>query len=77
MYETTYHRPATVATAAANPASPRRRTPSDLAGGQTLLPTMKQRLAVRPAHLVDLSSCIAETEGHHRERQRHGRRSAR
>lgn len=51
MYETNYHRPKTVADAAALLAK------SDeaklLAGGQTLLPTMKQRLAA-PTDVIDL-----------------------
>ena len=52
MYSTTYHRPASVDEAAALFAKG-----SDakyLAGGHTLLPVMKQRLA-SPPHLVDLS----------------------
>lgn len=52
MYETTYHRPKTLADAAALLAK------SDeaklLSGGQTLIPTMKQRLAA-PSDLIDLA----------------------
>ena len=51
MYETTYHRPSTVAEAAAMFAKG-----SDskyLAGGHTLLPVMKQRLA-SPSDVIDL-----------------------
>ncbi len=51
MYETNYHRPSTVEEAvallSANPDA------KPLAGGQTLIPTMKQRLAA-PSDLVDL-----------------------
>ncbi|WP_350334197.1 FAD binding domain-containing protein [Coralliovum pocilloporae] len=51
MYETTYHKASSVADAAS------KLTSSDdgklLAGGQTLIPTMKQRLAA-PSDLVDL-----------------------
>jgi carbon-monoxide dehydrogenase medium subunit len=51
MYATTYHRPATLAEAARlladNPDA------KLLAGGQTLLPTMKQRLAA-PSGLIDI-----------------------
>ncbi len=59
MYDTTYHRAASVADAAS--------TAKDaddaayLGGGQTLLPTMKNRLA-SPSDLVDLSG-IAEMKG--------------
>jgi carbon-monoxide dehydrogenase medium subunit len=59
MYQTTYHRPATLAEAAqlftgANEAR-------YLSGGQTLIPTMKQRLAA-PSDVIDLSQ-IAELKG--------------
>ncbi|MBB5753201.1 FAD binding domain-containing protein [Prosthecomicrobium pneumaticum] len=59
MYETTYHRPSTLAEAASlfSGASEAR----FLAGGQTLLPTMKQRLAA-PTDLIDLSR-LAELKG--------------
>lgn len=51
MYATTYHRPKSVAEAAALVAAhPEAKI---LAGGQTLLPTMKQRLAA-PSDLVDI-----------------------
>ncbi len=59
MYDFNYHRPASVADAASLLGSG-----SDaqlLAGGQTLLPTMKQRLA-SPSDLVDISG-IAELQG--------------
>jgi carbon-monoxide dehydrogenase medium subunit len=59
MYETTYHRPATVAEAASLLASSSEA--KLLAGGQTLLPTMKQRLAA-PEHLVDIGK-LAELKG--------------
>jgi len=59
MYETTYHRPATVADAASIVASSSEA--KLLAGGQTLLPTMKQRLAA-PEHLVDIGK-LAELKG--------------
>jgi len=59
MYQTTYHRPATLAEAAqlfagANEAR-------YLSGGHTLIPTMKQRLAA-PSDVIDLSR-IAELKG--------------
>ena len=60
MYETSYHRPATLAEAAKLFAAG-----SDaryLSGGQTLLPTMKQRLAA-PSDVIDLTR-IAELQGH-------------
>ncbi|NBN64709.1 carbon monoxide dehydrogenase [Microvirga tunisiensis] len=66
MYETTYHRAATVAEAASLMAG------ADdgkyLAGGQTLIPTMKQRLAA-PSDVIDLGQVaemqgISETGGH-------------
>src|SRR5471032_2439752 len=51
MYETTYHRPSTVAEAAALFA---KGTESKyLAGGHTLIPVMKQRLA-QPSDVIDL-----------------------
>jgi carbon-monoxide dehydrogenase medium subunit len=59
MYETTYHRPSSVAEAAALLASSSEA--KLLAGGQTLLPTMKQRLAA-PEHLVDIGK-LAELKG--------------
>ena len=49
MYETRYHRPATLAEAAAL-FTPDARY---ISGGQTLLPTMKQRLAA-PSDLIDI-----------------------
>lgn len=52
MYQFTYHRPGTLA-AAVGLAGSAEET-KVLAGGQTLLPTMKQRLAA-PAHLIDLA----------------------
>jgi carbon-monoxide dehydrogenase medium subunit len=56
MYDFTYHRPATfeeaVALLAANPDA------KLLAGGQTLLPTMKARLA-SPSDIVDLGGLLA------------------
>src|ERR1700676_3095759 len=52
MYAFTYHRPATVRQAGNLLA--RVEEAKLLAGGQTLLPTMKQRLA-RPNNLIDLS----------------------
>jgi len=59
MYETTYHRASSVAEAAQKMSS------ADdgkfLGGGQTLLPTMKQRLAA-PSDLVDVTK-IAEMSG--------------
>ena len=59
MYAFTYHQPKTVAEAAGLAAS--FEDGKVLAGGQTLLPTMKQRLA-SPAQIVDLSH-IAELSG--------------
>lgn len=56
MYAFTYHRPASVRQAAGLLA--KKDDPKLLAGGQTLLPTMKQRLA-SPANLVDLGA-VAE-----------------
>ncbi|MCB1497050.1 MAG: xanthine dehydrogenase family protein subunit M [Bauldia sp.] len=59
MYETTYHRPASVAEAVSlfSNASDGR----FLAGGQTLIPTMKQRLAA-PSDVIDVGK-IAEMRG--------------
>jgi carbon-monoxide dehydrogenase medium subunit len=51
MYETTYHRPSNVAEAAALFA--KGSEPKYLAGGQTLIPVMKQRLA-SPSDVIDL-----------------------
>ena len=59
MYETRYHRPGSLGEAAALFAqSPEGRY---LSGGQTLIPTMKQRLAA-PSDVIDLSA-IAELKG--------------
>ena len=49
MYETRYHRPKTLAEATALFTADARY----IAGGQTLLPTMKQRLAA-PSDLIDI-----------------------
>ena len=54
MYAFKYHRPATARTAASLVA--KYEDGKFLAGGQTLLPTMKQRLA-QPAHIIDLQGC--------------------
>jgi len=54
MYPFTYHRPATTRQAAALLA--KKEDAKLLAGGHTLLPTMKARLA-GPSALVDLSAC--------------------
>jgi carbon-monoxide dehydrogenase medium subunit len=62
MYAFTYHQPKNVAAAVADLAADDAKL---LAGGQTLLPTMKQRLAA-PASIVDLSK-IAELSGVSRE----------
>jgi carbon-monoxide dehydrogenase medium subunit len=59
MYQTSYHRPSSVAEAATLLASAE--DAKLLAGGQTLLPTMKQRLAA-PKTLVDLGK-LAELKG--------------
>lgn len=59
MYETTYHRAASVADAVAKLGAAEEG--KLLSGGQTLLPTMKQRLAA-PSDLVDVSR-IAEMKG--------------
>ena len=59
MYETKYHRPSTTAEALSLLAAA-----SDgkfISGGQTMIPTMKQRLA-SPSDLIDLSH-IAELKG--------------
>jgi carbon-monoxide dehydrogenase medium subunit len=65
MYETTYHRATSVADAALKLAGAEEA--KILSGGQTLLPTMKQRLAA-PSDLVDVAHVaqmkgIAETGG--------------
>ena len=52
MYATTYHRPTSVEAAAALVAN--NDEAKLLAGGQTLLPTMKQRLAA-PSDVIDIS----------------------
>lgn len=52
MYATTYHKATSVADATARAGAAE--DPKYLAGGQTLIPTMKQRLAA-PSDLVDLS----------------------
>lgn len=57
MYETRYHRPATLSEATAL-FTPDARY---IAGGQTLLPTMKQRLAA-PSDLIDIGR-LAELRG--------------
>ncbi len=59
MYEFSYHRPASVAEAAA--LITRAVDGKFVAGGQTLLPTMKHRLA-SPSDMIDLGG-IAELEG--------------
>jgi len=59
MYETTYHRAGSVADAASMMASAE--DGKYLGGGQTLLPTMKQRLAA-PTDLIDLAK-IADLHG--------------
>jgi carbon-monoxide dehydrogenase medium subunit len=53
MYAFTFHRPHSLRSAAAM--LHKEAEAKLLAGGQTLLPTMKQRLA-QPAHLIDLSA---------------------
>jgi aerobic carbon-monoxide dehydrogenase medium subunit len=63
MYEFNYHRPKTLADAAALLSS--LTEPKVLAGGMTLIPTLKQRLAA-PSDLVDLQG-IAELRGIKRE----------
>jgi aerobic carbon-monoxide dehydrogenase medium subunit len=62
MYAFTYHQPANLSGAVAQLAAEDSKA---LAGGQTLLPTMKQRLA-SPASLVDLGK-ISELSGISRE----------
>src|SRR5262245_39048281 len=52
MYETTYHRPSSVAEAAS--LFGKGAEAKYLAGGQTLLPVMKQRLAA-PSDVIDLA----------------------
>src|SRR3954463_11877960 len=52
MYETTYHRPSSVADAAALFAA-KGSEAKYLAGGHTLIPVMKQRLA-SPSDVIDL-----------------------
>ena len=59
MYETRYHRPATLAEAEALFAAGD--DPRYLAGGQTLIPTMKQRLAA-PSDVIDVTH-IGELRG--------------
>jgi carbon-monoxide dehydrogenase medium subunit len=55
MYAFTYHRPATARQAAGLLA--KKEDSKLLAGGHTLLPTMKQRLAA-PSALIDLGACV-------------------
>src|ERR1700689_3101041 len=62
MYAFEYHRPQSLAGAAADLAKPDAKA---LAGGMTLLPTMKQRLA-SPAALIDLKN-VSELAGIARE----------
>lgn len=59
MYQTTYHRPSSLGEATALLASAEEA--KLLAGGQTLIPTMKQRLAA-PANLIDLGR-LSELKG--------------
>jgi len=59
MYDTTYHRPSSVAEASQKVASAE--DGKILAGGQTLIPTMKQRLA-SPSDLVDIGA-LADLKG--------------
>lgn len=59
MYAFTYHRPKSVADAVA--LLGQFEDPKLLGGGQTLLPTLKQRLA-RPSDLIDLGQ-IPELQG--------------
>jgi len=59
MYNFEYHRPKSVADAVA--ALKKASDGKFLAGGQTLLPTMKQRLA-QPSDIIDLSG-VAELQG--------------
>ena len=62
MYAFEYHRPQSLSSAAADLAKPDAKA---LAGGMTLLPTMKQRLA-SPAALIDLKN-VSELAGIARE----------
>ena len=62
MYAFEYHHPRTLSGAVADLAKPDAKA---LAGGMTLLPTMKQRLA-SPAALIDLKS-VPELTGIARE----------
>ena len=66
MYETRYHRPDSLAEAAALFAGAGEAR--YLSGGQTLIPTMKQRLAA-PSDLIDLVR-HRRAEGHRRRRRR-------
>ncbi len=69
MYEFDYHRPASLADAA------KRLGDADaklVAGGMTLVPTLKQRLA-KPSELIDLAA-IPDLKGIKRGRQRGGDR---
>jgi carbon-monoxide dehydrogenase medium subunit len=59
MYEFNYHRPASVADAVAMLAA--NEDAKLMAGGQTLLPTLKQRLA-QPSDVIDLGG-VAELKG--------------
>lgn len=59
MYAFTYHRPTSLADAVAMLG--KGEEPKPLGGGQTLIPTLKQRLA-RPSELVDLSR-VPELKG--------------
>lgn len=59
MYQTTYHRPSSLAEAASLLASTEEA--KLLSGGQTLIPTLKQRLAA-PQALIDLAR-LAELKG--------------
>jgi carbon-monoxide dehydrogenase medium subunit len=59
MYAFEYHRPATVEDAAA--LLSRSEDPKVMAGGQTLIPTLKQRLA-QPSDVVDLGA-VADLRG--------------
>jgi len=66
MYETTYHRPSSVAEAVA--LFGKGKEAKFLAGGQTLLPVMKQRLAapsdvIDVAKIKDLIGCLGTTSG--------------
>ena len=65
MYAFEYHRPHTLSGAVADLANPDAKA---LAGGMTLLPTMKQRLA-SPAALIDLKS-VHELAGIARDKNR-------